>query len=77
MATGNSLSDSKIFFLTEGGRSIGYGHITRCNAIYEAFEDRGMSPQLFINGVQINEDLLRGKRYEFFDWFRYKEKIFK
>lgn len=30
----------KVFILTEGGKDIGFGHITRCLSLYHAFEER-------------------------------------
>jgi len=35
---------SKIFIVTEGGGNIGYGHLTRCQAIWQAFAERNIFP---------------------------------
>jgi len=39
----------KTFIITEGGSSIGFGHITRCVALYQAFESAGIIPTFIIN----------------------------
>jgi len=58
----------KVCILTEGGRNIGFGHITRCVSIYQAFEERGILPLLIINGDETVKDLLQNKNYRIFDW---------
>lgn len=40
----------KISILTECGSKIGYGHLTRCTSLYQAFEERGYTPKFYING---------------------------
>ena len=30
----------KVFIITEGGKDIGFGHITRCFSLYQAFEEK-------------------------------------
>ena len=31
----------KVIILTEGGKKVGFGHITRCISLYQAFEEKG------------------------------------
>ena len=38
----------KVSFLTEGGREIGFGHLTRCLSISQAFEEQGITPEFII-----------------------------
>lgn len=57
-----------VYLLTEGSGNIGYGHITRCISIYQAFEEKGLKPELIVHGEKHIEGLLEGKRYRFFDW---------
>ena len=40
----------KVFILTEGGKDIGFGHITRCISLSEAFEEKGIYPE--VRGVR-------------------------
>lgn len=66
-----------IFILTEGGRNIGFGHLTRCISLYQAFEKREIMPELIVNGDGSIEDLLRGKNYRIFNWLKEENKLFK
>ncbi|HQI42370.1 MAG TPA: UDP-2,4-diacetamido-2,4,6-trideoxy-beta-L-altropyranose hydrolase [Ignavibacteriaceae bacterium] len=65
----------KVFILTEGGKNIGFGHITRCTALYQAFEERGIIPKFIVNGDDSVFDLLADKNYEIFDWIDEKERL--
>ena len=67
----------KIFIITEGGKNVGFGHITRCISLYQAFEERETMSELIINGDDSILDLLKGKNYWIFNWFREKDKLFK
>jgi len=57
-----------VFILTEVGKNIGLGHITRCTSIYQAFEEAGIESQLIVNGDQTVRDLLRDKNCKVFNW---------
>lgn len=58
----------KVFILTEGGKDIGLGHITRCTSIYQAFQEVGLLPEFIVNGDNAVQDLLKGVNCRFFDW---------
>lgn len=66
----------KILILTEGGKSIGFGHIARCVSLSQAFEERGMQPELLINGDSTVETILKNRKYRIFDWLKEKEDFF-
>jgi len=66
----------KVTILTEGGRDTGYGHITRCTSVYQAFEERGIKSQLIVNGDETIEDLLKGKNYKVFNWLDDQQLLF-
>lgn len=66
----------KIFIITEGDRNIGFGHITRCISLYQAFEETGAMPQFIVNGDECIEDLLKNKNYEIFNWIEERSKLF-
>jgi spore coat polysaccharide biosynthesis predicted glycosyltransferase SpsG len=66
----------KVTLLTEGGRDIGYGHITRCASIYEAFEEIGKQSQLIVNGDETIENLLKGKKYKVLNWLDDQQLLF-
>jgi UDP-2,4-diacetamido-2,4,6-trideoxy-beta-L-altropyranose hydrolase len=66
----------KVTILTEGGRDTGYGHITRCTSVYQAFEERGIKSQLIVNGDETIENLLKGKYYKIFNWLDDQQILF-
>ncbi|MDD5529877.1 MAG: UDP-2,4-diacetamido-2,4,6-trideoxy-beta-L-altropyranose hydrolase [bacterium] len=66
----------KVVIITEGGLSIGLGHITRCLSFYQAFEENGIVPELIINSNNSIGDLLKGKRYKIFNWLKETKKLF-
>mgnify|MGYP001608926932 FL=1 len=67
----------KVKIVTEGGNNIGFGHITRCSALYEAFEEKEIPIQMFINGDSSIESLLNGKKYHIFNWLEQKKQFYK
>jgi len=66
----------KVFILTEGGKNIGFGHITRCISLSQAFEEKGIIPEFIVNGDKSILDLLSDKRYRIFNWIKEKEYLF-
>lgn len=40
----------RIIFLTEGGLKIGFGHLTRCIALYQAFLEKGFLSTFIVHG---------------------------
>jgi len=58
----------KVLILTEGGGKIGFGHITRCCAIYEAFKEKNITPEFIINADKTVKDILKNKKYKIFNW---------
>jgi len=66
----------KVFILTEGGKNIGFGHITRCLSLYQAFEGRGIKPKFIVNADNDVEYLLKQVNYQIFNWLDEKSKLF-
>ena len=66
----------KVYILTEGGRNIGFGHITRCFSLFQAFEEKGYKPKLIINGDNSVLDLLNNCNYKILNWLKEKAKLF-
>lgn len=70
----------RVAIVTEGFHNTGYGHITRCLSIYQAFEERNLFPKLFINGDEACKVFLGDARFEIIDWLKDKdlflEKVF-
>lgn len=66
----------EILFLTEAGRNIGFGHMTRCEALSQGFEAKGINPKLIINGDDSIIDLLPEGRYQIFNWMKEQNRLF-
>jgi len=66
----------KVFIITEGGKNTGFGHITRCLSLYQAFKERGISPEFIINGDNNIEYLLKDVNYQIFNWLDDRNKLF-
>ncbi|MBN2725414.1 MAG: hypothetical protein JXR95_15220 [Deltaproteobacteria bacterium] len=57
----------EVFILTEGGSKYGYGHITRCSALYDEILKQGANPVFYLRGDP--EPSYTGKRTtNFTDW---------
>lgn len=66
----------KISIITEGGRDIGLGHITRCISLYQGLKERNLLPYCIVNGDRSIEGLLDHKGCEVFDWLKERKKLF-
>ena len=58
---------NRVIIFTEGGDNIGFGHITRCSALYEELVGRDIETIFVVYGNNINE-ILEGKEYINTDW---------
>jgi spore coat polysaccharide biosynthesis predicted glycosyltransferase SpsG/RimJ/RimL family protein N-acetyltransferase len=58
----------KVKIFTEGGKSIGYGHLSRCIALYDEIQNRSIEVELIIYGDVGNIGLLKGKVFRNEDW---------
>lgn len=56
----------KVFIKTEGGRNIGFGHLTRCISIYEAFLEENIKPIFIVDGFRETRDFLRKNKINSF-----------
>jgi len=66
----------KVFIITEGSRDIGFGHITRCTSLYQAFEEKSISPVFIIRGDETVRDFLRDISYKIFNWIEEVDNLF-
>jgi len=67
----------KGFILTEGSRNIGFGHVTRCLSLYQAFEERRIRLKFFVNGDDSIVELIENTDYKIINWIREDELILK
>jgi spore coat polysaccharide biosynthesis predicted glycosyltransferase SpsG len=58
----------KVIVFTEGGRKYGYGHVSRCKALCEAFIETGVTPDLIINGDETITHLLEDISCKLRNW---------
>lgn len=58
----------KVVFFTEGGINIGFGHITRCLAISEAFKIKGIKTSFVINGDDSVLPLIKNTDFKLLSW---------
>lgn len=66
----------KIIIATEGGKIGGLGHIQRCLAISQAFEEKRIKSTFLINGDSSIKKALKGKNYQMSNWLKGKKGFF-
>ncbi len=66
----------RVYILTEGDRSKGFGHVTRCLSLYQAFEEKDIKPKFFINGDDSVIGLVKNTDYEITDWLKMRQEVF-
>jgi len=67
----------KILILTGGGKNIGFGHVTRCIALYQGFKEKNINTEIIVNGDSTVNYLLKGVKHKNFNWLKNKKDIFK
>lgn len=65
----------KVAILTEGGKGIGFGHVARCGALYQALAEKDAKPELVVNGDDSVRSLIKGKTHKIFNWLKEKDKL--
>ena len=58
----------KIIFLTEGGIEFGYGHVSRCFALMQAFEAHGYKTEFIVRGDESVVGILGETNVKIIDW---------
>lgn len=66
----------RVVIIAEGSKDIGFGHITRCTSLFDAFEEREITPQFIVNGDEGVLDLLEDKNYQIFNWLKDRDRLF-
>lgn len=66
----------KVSIVTEGFKNTGYGHITRCLALYQAFNARDISTTMYVNGDNNSSQILRNTYHEIIDWMNDRELLY-
>lgn len=65
----------KIIILTEGGTEIGFGHVTRCLSLSQAFEARRHMTQFIVAGDDSVAGILKNNKFDLFDWRKEKKRL--
>lgn len=66
-----------VIILTEGTRVTGYGHITRCLSIYQAFEEQQIIPVFIANCDDRGKEILSEVNLIAFNWLEESDKLYK
>lgn len=66
----------KLIVITEGGRTGGLGHIQRCLAISQAFEEKGVRSEFIVHGDNSIKEVLKGRKHRIFNWLKERDKVF-
>ena len=66
----------KVCIITEGSAKLGFGHISRCTSLYQAFEEKKIIPNFIINGDEI-ASLMEVKNYVILDWVKNELELIK
>ena len=61
------MSKRRVVIFTEAGQNIGFGHLTRCLALYDEIDKRGIEVILVVFGKEI-ENLLGKRKNRIVDW---------
>jgi UDP-2,4-diacetamido-2,4,6-trideoxy-beta-L-altropyranose hydrolase len=67
----------KVCIITEGNSNTGYGHLTRCLAIQQGFEEKSISPAFIANCDEGGNQVLEDIKIENFDWISDSERLLK
>ena len=68
------MSNKKILVITEGGKTLGFGHITRTISICTIFASFGYEIEYIINGDSSIENIMNYP-YQIFDWQTEQSKL--
>ena len=66
----------KVSIVTEGFQNTGYGHITRCLSLYQAFEEKKFDTTFFVNGDESAVNYLAGSNHKIINWLTHPTKLF-
>ena len=67
----------KALILTEAGKHIGFGHISRCIGLYQGLKEKKIHTEIIVNADSSANHLLKGINHKRINWLKNKEAIFK
>ena len=57
-----------IIILTEAGKNIGLGHLSRCSALYEEAKEREINVRILVNGDYRDHGIFPELEIEYVNW---------
>ncbi|MBP7088053.1 MAG: hypothetical protein KBB01_02000, partial [Candidatus Omnitrophica bacterium] len=60
----------KALLFTEGGRKFGFGHLSRCLALYQAFRERNIKVKIIVDGDATVDCFLKGIKHKKISWIK-------
>lgn len=66
-----------VFFITEASSRVGFGHISRCISLNNAFIEKNINPCFIVKGDESIEQLINGNKLHLFDWLENTENLFR
>jgi len=66
----------KVIIVTEGGEIGGLGHVQRCLAISQAFEEKGIKSKFIVNGDDSIKKVLKEKNCQICNWLKKRNEFF-
>jgi spore coat polysaccharide biosynthesis predicted glycosyltransferase SpsG len=67
----------KTIILTEAGRQIGFGHLTRCIGLYQGFREKNIDTEIIVNSDSTIDYLLKRIKHKKNNWLKNQESILK
>jgi len=65
----------KVFIITEGGRRFGFGHVTRCISLYQAYAQQKIRAQILVNADNSVRSVLKDTNYMILDWLKHRNRL--
>ena len=72
-----SKKKKKVVIITEGGSKIGFGHIARCQALFQALKKRRINAEMIVDGDKSVKNILENCSYRIIKWQKNNEAFFK
>jgi len=66
----------RVYIITEAGKNIGFGHLTRCLSLYQSLKEKKLSPHFILNADNSVKNLLKINNYQIFNWLTKQERLF-
>jgi spore coat polysaccharide biosynthesis predicted glycosyltransferase SpsG len=65
----------KITIITEGFKGVGFGHLSRCLSLYQAFDEKGITPNYIANLDDSGKKFINDVNLTIIDWLKEKEEL--